>query len=209
MHNNDLNHAIQQSARLSDFLHHTLGTKADLDMRGRFAMAYLNLCLDHREAILLLVDAGAFASASALQRPLLEAFVTGAWIDNSATDNEIQNIASFTHPAPSFEKMAQRLRKTHAFGKWFEVLRGYYKILGDYTHGHRRQLSRWIGRDTVEPRYSAEQMAEVLRYADVVGLFAAIHREQVAKRPIARLLETLDAVMLKQEYPGAPTVKAT
>ena len=143
MLSNDLNHAVQRSGRLSDFLHHTLGTKADLDMRGRFAMAYLNISLDHREAILLLVDAGAFASATALQRPLLEAFVTGAWIDNNATDNEIQNIASFTRPTPKFETMAQRLRKTHTFGKWFEVLRGHYDILGDYTHGHRRQLSRF------------------------------------------------------------------
>lgn len=200
MISNDLRHVIQRSANLSDLLHNMLGVSAVLDARGRLAMAYLSLSLDHREAILLLVASGAFASATALQRPLLEAFVTGAWIDDNATDHELKDIITFNRPAPKFEKMAQRLRKTHTLGKWFEVLRGHYDILGDYAHGHRRQLSRWLGPDSVEPRYGAEQMAEVLRHADVVGLLAAIHREKIADRPIVRLLEILEAILFDHEY---------
>jgi hypothetical protein len=199
--NPELRHAIQQSVRVSDALQVILGTEASVDVRGRFAMAYLSLSLDHREAILLLVDRGAFASATALQRPLLEAFVTGAWIVNAATDGELHSIAALNRPPPKFETMAQRLRKTHDLGDWFEVFRTQYEILGDYAHGHRRQLSRWINPRGVEPKYSCEQMAETLRYADVVGIMAAIHREQVAGRPISQLLQMLEATMNRRECP--------
>ena len=54
------------------------------------------MCLEHREALLLLVAHGAHTSAAALQRPLLEARVTGAWIDTCATDDELRAIARDT-----------------------------------------------------------------------------------------------------------------
>ncbi len=164
-------------------------------------MAYLSLSLDHREAILLLVDRGAFASATALQRPLLESFVTGAWIVSAATDEDILSLTSLTRPPPKFETMIQRLRKTHDLGNWFEIFRAQYDILGDYAHGHRRQLSRWISPGSVEPKYSSEQMAETLRYANVIGILAAVHREKVAGRPIAQLMKMLEAVLNRHDFP--------
>jgi hypothetical protein len=197
----ELKHAVQQSAYISEALQDILGSEASVDKRGRLAMAYLNLSLDHREATLLLVSSGAFASATALQRPLLEAFVTGAWLDSAATDDEVQTITALSRPPPKFEKMAQQLRKKHVLGNWFEVLRGHYDILGDYTHGHRRQLSRWLTSNTIEPRYNNGQMAEILRYADFVGIAAAIHREKIANRPIAQLLQMATTLMSRDERP--------
>jgi len=198
----EIKHAVQQSARLSDSLHNILANEATLDVRGRFAMAYLNISLDHREAILLLISYGAYTSATALHRPLLEAFVTGAWIDGNATDKQIESIATFNQPPPKFEKMAQQLRKTHALGKWFEILREHYGILGDYTHGHGRQLSRWLGPNSVGPQYKDAQMIEVLWNADIIGLLTAVHREKVSNRPTGQLLQMLEALMYKHEYPS-------
>jgi hypothetical protein len=201
LHDAELKLAVQRSGRLSEALQTILETDAVVDTRGRFALAYLTLSLDHREAILLLVNCGAFASATALQRPLLEAFVTGVWIDSSATEAEVGSIASLQIPPPKFETMVKRLRKTHSLGKWFEVMRGHYNILSDYAHGHRRQLSRWLTQASVEPRYTHAQMAETLRYADIVGTMAAIHREKISKRPTDQLLRVFDSIMRKNEYP--------
>jgi hypothetical protein len=197
----DLEEAIQQSVRVSDALQLILSTEAHVDIRGRFAIAYLSLSLDHREAILLLVDRGAFASATALQRPLLEAFVTGAWISDAATDEELLPIMSLKRPPPKFETMTQRLRKTHDLGRWFEIFRNQYDILGDYAHGHRRQVSRWITSGAVEPKYGSGQMVETLRYVNLIGVMAAIHREKIACRPITQLLQMMEAIIDRRECP--------
>lgn len=199
MQNSDLRHAISQSGLLSDSLHRMLGAEASVDTRGRIAIAYLSICLDHREAILLLMHFGAFASATALQRPLLEALMSGVWIDGDATSEEMQNIATLTRPPPTFEKMVQRLRKVHAFGKWFEILREHYGIFGDYAHGHGRQLSRWLSPSGVAPQYSDEQMIEILRYSDVIGLLAAIFREKIAGHPTEQLTQMLDELMQRHK----------
>lgn len=198
----EVNHAVKRSAHISEILQGILGTEAVVDVRGRLAIAYLSLSLDHRESILMLVSSGAFASATALQRPLLEAFVTGAWLVSAATNDEIESIAALTRPPPKFEKMAQRLRKSHVLGNWFEVLRGHYDVLGDYAHGHRRQLSRWLSSDAVEPRYNGGQMAEMLHYADMVGISAALHREKIAGRPITQLLQLAKTVVSAYEHPS-------
>jgi hypothetical protein len=185
----------QKSVLISDAFSRILGAEAALNERGRLAMAYLSLSLDHREAILLLVHSGAYPSATALQRPLLEAFVSGAWIDACATDKDIQSIMQLKRTPPKFETMSQQLRKAHDLGSWFEEFRIHYNILGDYAHGHRRQLSRWMGPGSIEPRYSVEQMAEVLRHTDLVGIMAAIHREKISGRPTDQLLPLLDEVL--------------
>lgn len=190
-----LTRAIELSLQISDAFQEILGNEATLDIRGRLAMAYLSISLDHREAILLLVSCGAYSSATALHRPLLESFITGAWIDNNATDKEVENIAALLRPPPKFETMSQQLRKTHPLGHSFEVLREHYGILGDYTHGHVRQLSRWLGPRGVGPQYCDGQMIEVLWNADFVGLLAAVHRENILDRPTNRLLDMLDTLM--------------
>lgn len=191
---------VQKSARISDALSKSLGGEAVLNDRERLAMVYFSVSLDHREAILLLVQRGAYTSATALQRPLLEAFVTGSWLDSAATEQQLQDIMSLKLSPPKFETMAQRLRKTHAFGSWFEVFRKHYEILGDYAHGHRRLLSRWISPRGIEPSYSAGQMAEVLRHSDLIGLMAAIHRETLSKRPTEHLLPFLEDLLKNPLY---------
>ncbi|WP_156398056.1 hypothetical protein [Duganella sp. Root336D2] len=200
----DLHLAIQRSERLSDLFQETLGAQATLEPRGHIAIAYLSLCLAHREAILTLVKCDAAPSATALQRALLEAFVTGAWVDNAATDAELREVAPLgPKPRPKFETMAQKLREKHVLGEWFEAFRGHYKVLGDYAHGYERQLSRWLSAEAVEPQYSNGQMIEVLQHTDFIGVLAAIHREQIANRPYAHLLQTLEAIMHKRDYPSS------
>jgi hypothetical protein len=48
MQEQDLSHAVHQSALLFEALQGMLGTEAEVDRKGRFAMAYLSLSLDYR-----------------------------------------------------------------------------------------------------------------------------------------------------------------
>ncbi len=158
-------------------------------------MAYLSLALEHREAILMLVVAQAYPSATALQRPLLEAFVAGVWILFSATDEHVEQICQRKKPVSKFETMAKQLKGSHPLGEWFEVFRSHYDILGDYTHGHHRQISRIMGRAGITSRHSTTQIIEILRHSDLIGIMAALHREDLAGRPIERLSEMIDELI--------------
>jgi hypothetical protein len=195
-HSAPLAAAINQSAQLSDAIHEILGTTATVNARERLALAYFSLSLEHREAILLLVDVGACASATALHRPMLEAIISGAWIEACATDKEVEETAAFKRSPSKVVTMVKQLRSTHPLGNWFRVLYEHYGVAGDYAHGHLRQLSRWLGRDEVGPRYSDDQMIELLWNADVVGLLVSCLRENVMGRPVTQLLAMLDKLML-------------
>jgi hypothetical protein len=198
-HSASLESAIHRSAHLSDAIHEILGTTATVDARGRLALAYFSLSLEHREAILLLVDVGACASATALHRPMLEAIIAGAWIEACATDKEVEETATFKRAPSKVVKMVKQLRAIHPLGDWFRVLYEHYGIVGDYAHGHLRQLSRWLGRDEVGPRYSDDQMVELLWNADIVGLLASSLRENAMERPVAQLLAMLEELMLTKK----------
>jgi hypothetical protein len=89
----------------------------------------------------------------------------------------------------------------------FEVLYEHYGIVGDYTHGNVRQLSRWLGRDAIGPRFSDGQMIELLRHTNIVGLLAAILREKLADRPVTQLFEML--TMLTHTYRSHPAGLST
>lgn len=192
-HSAQLAAAINRSAQLSDSIHEILGTTATVTTRARLALAYLSLSLEHREAILLLVDTGASASATALHRPMLEAIIVGAWIEACATDKDIEAMATFKRSPSKVVTMVTQLRKAHPLGNWFRVLYEHYGITGDYAHGHLRQLSRWLGKDEVGPRYSDGQMIELLWNTGVVGLLASALRENLMGRPVAQLMQLLES----------------
>ena len=195
MPDKNLELALDQSAAISSSFQEILGDKGDFERRPYLAMAYLNLALEHREALLLLVQTGAYASATALQRSLLEAAISGLWIDSCATDRQVDEILRIERSPPPFNTMAQKLRKSHEFGEWFEVFKNQYKILNDYTHGHNRQISRWLSSGTAGPRYDAKQMIEVLHHSDLVGLVAAVQREKILSRPLGQLFEMIETVL--------------
>jgi hypothetical protein len=193
---------ITSSARLSEFIHQNLGERADnLEPKHIVALALLSVALDHREATLLLVHSGAYTSSRAVARSALEAYVTGLWFETAATDGQVHDFmhAARPKPPPTFESMVQRLRQAHALGKLFETLRGHYKTLSDYAHGHARQVSRWIDREgNIEPRHSDEEMAEVLRFVDTIGMLACLSRENIAGRPIEPFATMFDRVVHRQ-----------
>lgn len=185
--------AINRSAVLSESIHQILGTTASVTTRERLALAYFSLSMEHREAILLLVETGASASATALHRPMLEALIAGAWIEGCATDKEVKAMASFERSPSKVVTMVTQLRKAHPLGNWFRVLYDHYGVAGDYAHGHLRQLSRWLGKSEVGPRYSDVQMVELLWNAGIVGLLAAALRENLMGRPVAQLMQLLES----------------
>ncbi|NHQ93320.1 DUF6988 family protein [Janthinobacterium lividum] len=195
MKNKDLELEMAHSHAVSEALQTMLGKRGEVSARSYVALAYLNMALDHREAILLLVGVGAFSSATALQRPLLEAAITGLWVESCATDTQVEEIRRIERPPPKFDVAARKLIQSHDFGKWIEIFRGHYKIFNDYTHGNERQLSRWLRSGTAGPCYDIRQMIETLHHTDLVGLLAAVQREKILDRPVLNLSALMESVL--------------
>ncbi len=187
--------ALATSRRLSDFIIANLGERAEnVVVNGVLAITLHSIALDHREATIVLVELGAFTSSRAVARSALEAYVAASWAEYVAAEADVRAFMRGERPAPSFETMAQRLRKAHPFGELFEKLRPHYKTLSDYTHGSVRQVSRWMSPDGIAPRYSDEEIAEVLRFVDTIGVLACISRELISGRPITPFTQAFEDV---------------
>lgn len=196
--------ALDASCALSDWLQQELHEEAKLQQgrREMISLAYANLALEHREAILLLIAAGASATAMAVVRSILESYALALWANELATDHELLAFWAGRFNPPQVDAIMRRISKKLApHGSSFEALRRHYGVLNDYAHGGLRQVSRWIHEGEVAPLYSDGQMMEALRFCDTVGLMAAHARQRICDHPTEGLLERL-AVLLNSEVGG-------
>lgn len=131
-----------------------------------------SIALDHREAILLLLQAGARTSAFALARSLYEAFVRGAWAQHCAT-SEDRDRAYSTGVMPGLDKMVRDLGKVG--GEFFRASKdAMYGPLSDYTHTGMRQVVRWTGAEGIAPRHSDIETIELIDCVDVYAVLASM-----------------------------------
>lgn len=203
---------LQQSGELSDWFQGALHERGTLEHghRSAIALAFASLALEHREAFLLLVTHGARATAMAVTRPTLEAYVRALWAFELASDEQLQGFCREGRYDPSIESTLQALRrKASPHGTMFEILRKHYGVLNDYAHGGGRQISRWLHASGVEPKYSDEQIVEAVRFVDVVGVLAAHAREKVCGYPTDAFVTMLETVLSRiprgaTSTPGLP-----
>ena len=186
-----LKQALADSAGISAFISGSLGTEANLTRSERFGVASLGICLDHREATLLLAAHDARSSAFAMMRPVFEACVRGCWFGFVATDQQLDQLVE-GKLSTDLDKMARAVAKAEPALQLLSVLASKYKQrLNDFTHGTGAQLARWYGPEGVAPRHSEGEVIDVLRFIDTVGLVACVAREKLCGRPTEPFLSKL------------------
>jgi len=191
-HEATLQRAMNESVATSTFIACNLGTEADLNRTQRLAVASLCICLDHREATLLLASHGAWTSAFAMMRPTFEACVRGCWLGFVANDQQIDLLFA-GRLSTKLETMARTVGKAEPALTCIESLASMFKDrLDDFTHGSGAQLARWYGPESVAPRHSSGEVIDVLRFVDSVGLIACTAREKLCGRPTAPFLSRLE-----------------
>ena len=174
----DLEETFGQALELSDWFEANLHEGAQLTpgRKPMVALALTALALEHRAGLLLLVANGAIATAMAVTRPVLKAYVRALWAHELATEGQLAEFLK-GRGDPSTEATMQKLwKRIRPHDAWLETLRRHYSTLSDYSHGGARQISRWLHRGAVESRYSDVQMIEVVRFADMVCLMSAYLR---------------------------------
>ena len=153
------------------------------NFRFRAAAGCVAVAREHQKAIVLLVARSHHASAFALARPLLEAYVRGAWLHQCATDYDLKVFESgkFNREHP-FTSLVADLEKLDAFssGVLSAITRRSWDALCGFTHSGFHQVVRNNTASHIEPNYEEAELLEVLNWADGIGLMAAVEIAHMA-----------------------------
>lgn len=157
---------------------------AQLD-RTRVAAACFAVALEHHHAIVILLREARIASAFALVRSQFEAYVRGVWFVECATDVQLNSFLS-DKSRPKIEQLLCAIEEQPAFDS--KELSGIkatnWKSMCSYIHTGWHQVSRWITSEAIEPRYSREEIVEVLDFVNGFGLLAAFGVAKLANNEL-------------------------
>ena len=164
--------------------------------RVRISVSCLAIAQDHHHAIVVLLDHKLYASAFALVRCALEAYVRGEWIALCATDAEVKAFSEGTKP-PQFGKLLEQLEQTPAFSEKVlsQIKFHWWNAMCAYTHTGGLHVQRWGKGNSIEPNYSEGEVKEVLSFAEMIGSLAVVgvaylaNNEQIAEGVLARFKE--------------------
>lgn len=143
--------------------------------RVRAAASCLAIAQDHHHAIIVLLYARLYASCFALLRVAFEAYVRGEWLALCATDAQVRKFLNGRQP-PRIDEQLQALVRKDAFkdGRLSQIKKHNWKALCGYTHTGGIHVQRWNTSDGIEPNYSAAELLEALRFADIVATLSVL-----------------------------------
>lgn len=139
--------------------------------KHRLAAPYFAICLEHREAALLLILQNMRASAFALWRPTYENYMRGHWALNVAGDNDFQKIAK-TKAVPKFDTVIKALDgKSGMFAKTKARL---WSPMSDFAHGGINLLARWSSPDGIGSNHPDGEVLDLIVRLNTYGLLASM-----------------------------------
>lgn len=168
--------------------------------RVRAAAACFAIAQDHHHAVVVLLDARLYASCFALLRVAFEAYVCGEWLALCAKDAQVRNFLNGREP-PKIDDQLEALARTDAFkeGRLSKIKKQNWKALCGYTHTGGIHVQRWNTADGIEANYSAGELLEVLRFADIIatlsvlGVLSLANDAAAAEKLLARFKARLKA----------------
>ncbi|MDO8768443.1 MAG: hypothetical protein Q7K57_07045 [Burkholderiaceae bacterium] len=143
--------------------------------RVRAAAGCLAIGQDVHHAIVKLVESRLYAGAFALVRVAFEAYVRGEWLWLCAKNNQVRRFLKGAEP-PKLGLMLDELEKHAVFREQVlsQIKRHTWKAMCAYTHVGGLHVQRWVTADGIEPNYSAEEVREVLRFADIIVALSVV-----------------------------------
>jgi hypothetical protein len=145
------------------------------NLRSRVATACLGVALDHHQAITILVANDRIASAFALARPVFESFLRGTWLTHCATADQVESFSTGESP-PKINQLLQDIENKPGYdGKVLSSIKASsWSSMCEYTHTGGLQIQRWQTESTVEPKYSIDEVEEVLAFTNLFACLSAI-----------------------------------
>lgn len=170
--NDEIAAALRESAAISDWIgaHHPeqiYQTKSSMVAGPCYGIA-----MDHREAILLLIDHNARTSAYALLRSVYESLMRGLWAERCLLNEAKLKQFITTKAFPKLEKIVQQLDE-YSNDKIYATFKAKsYGAMSDYAHGGLLQLEKWVSDGEISAQHPDSEVVELLRWVNLFGLLA-------------------------------------
>jgi hypothetical protein len=150
------------------------------DLRTVMVAGFISQMIEHHGAMLLLCKNGAFGSAFALGRSIVESMYRGMWINFCATDAQLTEFNRDDRFPVKMPQMAREIDAGYRADGFFEdLLNRSWAALCSYTHTGLLQLGRRFTQNKVEPAYTDEEVVEITTTATtcillLTGKFMAV-----------------------------------
>jgi len=170
------NRGAEIRSRLREFLsRHEYPLDKNLDTKTTLLGAYVDIALEHHEAILLLIKAKLFGSAFALVRPLVETMLRALWINAVAKKSQIGKASRDKLKFPCMSQMLTEIDQTYDTGSLFQTFKGSnWRAMCSYAHSGALQIGRRFTNGEVKPSYSDGEILEVLNVTNTAVILLTI-----------------------------------
>lgn len=139
----------------------------------RLAAGHFAICLEHREATLLLISQGMSGSAHALWRPTYENYMRGHWALNVAKEIDFKLIAT-TKAFPKFDTIIKRLDAASNASEFAKTKAKLWDSMSDFAHGGVVLLSRWFGPNGIGSNHPDDEVLGLITRVNTYGLLASM-----------------------------------
>jgi hypothetical protein len=128
-----------------------------------------------------LIEHSLYASAFGLLRSEFEAYVRGQWLMHCITESQADEFLKGKTP-PRIDRILSVLEETPSFEEKYlsKIKSRVWDAMCAYTHAGGLHLQRWNTSVAVEPNYSAEELVEVLNFAEIFGALAVVGIAELA-----------------------------
>jgi hypothetical protein len=161
-----------------------LRNKYPSDTKTTLLRAYVDIALEHHEAIWLLTERKLNGSAFALVRPVYDTTLRALWINKVATQQQMEKALQDELGFP-LEKICAEIKEGYFSGRPAEEVELFDTILqfvvkeawgpmSSYTHSGALPVRRRFTGDELKPNYPDAAIAEALNLA-TVPLFLLLH----------------------------------
>jgi len=136
-------------------------------IKTRVLAGYVDIALEHHEAIWLLMERKLTGSALALVRSVYDCWLRALWINAIATEQQIEQASHEKLRFPPMRRMYADIKPVYSqsdtredVDKLFQYVKSLWGILSSYTHSGGRQLARRFTGDQVTPSYTGRELAQ-------------------------------------------------
>ncbi len=159
------------------------------EKRVQLAAACWHIAIDHQMAVVVLVHETLHASALALMRPTIEAYVRGLWLLYAATDEDLNKAGRDQFANDFFGKIVADLEEPGRFdqGALSHLKGDTWRRLCSYTHTGYQQIGARLTSSGLGYEYEESEILGALALVDSIALMSVIELAGLAKDSKLRL----------------------
>jgi hypothetical protein len=133
-------------------------------------MALFDISLEHGKSIVILIENAKFGSAYALARPLIETFIRAAWVQNCATQIEVERLSNRDKINKNLGALIEEVETKTGWPNFFSWIKdNLYKNMHSYTHGGNQLTARRFSDDSLVHIPDVEEVNALCRLAAIVS----------------------------------------